>query len=710
MSGLTDMEPSRQESGWMSLLDVSRTEERISHLRFVQWVLIGGVTVWAFSQGDLAGTAAVVAAVSIAVGLAAALVTLSVARTRNVDPITTFVNNGIDVTVVSGVLIASFQGPHPNTTLALAACLGYLLVVAVSGLRYQLRSSLFAAGFAAAHALGAAIYLYLAPNPALPTQVADLVLVSVLLVASGGLAAAMVLGARSSAATFDEAERNHRRVLNQVSDGLLVCNAVGRIVDVNAAASEVLGLPRSVLVDLEASTALPGPLAKELENRWNEILHEGFIHIPNLQIDRGRGDLCDLDVTAHRIRYRGDDVVQIVLNDTTAERRLRDQTSHYARLRSVQSLASGIAHEFNNMFASIEASSYVLAEAIPKTAAESTEVEIIRSAAARAAGLVRELHDLTDVRKPNSVPLDVTVVLERALVAGRGSGSAPVRVDVDVAPDIKRLLGDEGQVVRALGNLIGCAYAAMLDGGSLKIRAENLRLEAARDELDAGDYVAIRVEDTGIGIPADMVERAFDPFSATDGRRWTGFALANVRAVVSRHGGSVDLVSNLGRGTVYTVRLPATEQPIQRGATPLPSRVSTGRKIRLLVVDDEPANRNSLARLLSTRGYEVVLAEDGRHAIETCEKHKGQFDLVLLDLVMPGLNGKDVVVALRARYPDLKVLLVTGFADQQLLEEALELGAASSATKPFDVPELLGQIQELTNREPDEPVHPVNVN
>ena len=247
-----------------------------------------------------------------------------------------------------------------------------------------------------------------------------------------------------------------------------------------------------------------------------------------------------------------------------------------------------------------------------------------------------------------------------------------------------------------LGNLVGCAYAAMLDGGSLSVTAENVTLTEAQSDLEAGDYVAIRFKDTGIGIPADMVERAFDPFFANDGRRWTGFALANVRAVVSRHGGTVDLVSNLGRGTEYTVRLPATDQPMIRGATPLPPRVTKQSKVRLLVVDDEPANRNSLARLLSTRGYEVVLAEDGRHAIEICEQHKGQFDLVLLDLVMPGLNGKDVVVALRARYPDIKVLLVTGFADQQLLEEAMELGAASSATKPFDVPELLGQIQELT--------------
>ena len=156
--------------------------------------------------------------------------------------------------------------------------------------------------------------------------------------------------------------------MNQVSDGLLVCNAVGRIVDVNAAACQVLGLPRSVLVDLEAFTALPARLAEVLERRWDETLHEGFIHIDGLQLDRGR-DVCIVDVTAHRVRYRGDDVVQIVLSDTTAQRRLDDRDSQYARLRSLQSLASGIAHEFNNMFASIEASSYVLTEAIPKTAA-----------------------------------------------------------------------------------------------------------------------------------------------------------------------------------------------------------------------------------------------------------------------------------------------------------------------------------------------------
>jgi PAS domain S-box-containing protein len=675
----------------MSLLDESRTEERVSHLRSAIVIVVALAALWAFVRGQLDGTPALSTFVFLSVGLAAPLVTLSISRTRIPPPRLVFLNNGIDISVMSGVLVASLYAN--DSTLSMAAQLGYLLMVAVSGLRFHLASSLFASGFAALQVIAVAIHLLLMSTPPSFTQVSGLVLLAVVLALAGGLVVALVLGARRSVASFDEVERIHRRVLNQVSDGLLVCNSVGRIVDVNAAASEVLGLPRGVLVDLEAFTALPGPLAKELERRWQETLAEGFVLVENLRFER-REETCSLDVAAYRVRYRGNDVVQIVLRDTTAEQRLLDQSLQNDRLESLRSLAGGIAHEFNNMFASIEASSYVLAEAIPETAPETVEVEIIRSAAARAAGLVRELRDLTDMRKPQAVPLDVPSLIERALATGQGDGS--VEVVAQIAPNVKRLLGDDGQIVRALANLIGCAHGSMLDGGTLTIRAENVLVEESREELVAGEYVSIRIEDTGIGLPADMVARAFDPFFANDGGRWTGFALANVRAVVSRHGGTVELVSNLGRGTVYTLRLPATDRPAVRGSTPLAPRAMGSKKARLLVVDDEAANRNSLARLLSTRGYEVVLAEDGRHAIEACEQCKGQFDLVLLDLVMPGLNGKDVVVALRARYPDIRVLLVTGFADQQLLEEALEVGASSCATKPFDVPQLLGQIQELT--------------
>ena len=684
------MDRTRYEPGWMSLLDVSRTEERVCYLRIVLAALIGMVTVRAVIHGELTGVALVSFGL-ICMGVAAPLLTLSVVRTRKLGTYLAYVNNAVDIGVMTGVLVAALQGQKPSIPLVMTLQFGYLLVVAISAFRMHLRSSLFAAGFGAFNVLVVAVYLHFAPTTISP---GDLVVTAVILAGAGGGGAALILGVRSSVATFDEAERIHRRVLNRVSDGLLVCDSVGRIVDVNAAANEVLGLPRDVLVGLEAFTVLPKPLASYLEMRWTETLTDGLVLAENLEL--GEPNVRVVDVAAYRVRYRGEFLVHVVLRDTTAERLLRDHRVQLSQLRSLRSFASGIAHEFNNMFASIDASSYVLSEAIPKSNPESMEVEIIRSETARATRLVRELHDLVDVHRPHAVPLDVVNVLERALVLGRGSSSgAPVTVSVEVAKDVWRLLGDEAQVVRALANLVGCAYSAMLDGGSLTIGAENVVINEPQDDLAAGEYVAIRVEDTGIGMPADRVDRAFDPFFGIDGCRWAGFALANVRAVVSRHGGTVELQSNLGCGTVYTVRLPATDQPLLRGVT-LARRETSACKVRLLVVDDEPANRNSLARLLSRQGYEVVLAEDGRDAIDKCDQHKGQFDLVLLDLVMPGLSGKDVLVVLRARYPGIKVLLVTGFADQQLLDEAVEMGAVSSATKPFDIPELLGQVQSLT--------------
>jgi PAS domain S-box-containing protein len=639
----------------------------------------------------------------LVVGLAASLVALSLARNRSPLPRFAYINGAIDVTVVTAVLVASFHGS--STTMMLAAALSYLLFSAVSALRFQLPSSLFTVALAAFEIAGAAIYLHTMMYQPPFVRVMDLILLIIVLVVTGGVVTLSVVGARKSTNASDELERIHRRVLNQVSDGLLVCNSAGRIVDSNAAASDVLGIPRGVLVGLEAYTALPGPLARELEKCWQQALVEGFVLIENLRLGRGQEDTSVLDVAVYRVRYEGDDVIQILLRDATAEQRLLEQTQRSDRLYSLQSLAGGVAHEFNNMFASIEASSYVLAESIPKDAPESMEVEIIRSATARATGLVRELRDLIDTQSPHAVPLDVAALIDRAVTLGKGESNVEVLVHIDSG--IKRVLGDEGQLERAFANLVGCSYASMLDGGTLRIHASSDSLSLPKG-LAPGQYVAITIEDTGIGIPADMVPRAFEPMFSSDGGRWTGLALANARAVITRHGGVISLESSVGKGTSYFVFLPATDRPAVKALRPVTAPSSHKDKIRLLVVDDEAANRNSLARLLSTRGYEVVLAEDGRRAIEACEQCDGRFDLVLLDLVMPGLNGKDVVVALRARYPSIRVLLVTGFADEQLVEEAMKLGAASFASKPFDVPQLLSQIQQLTSgsRESDRPAMP----
>jgi two-component system cell cycle sensor histidine kinase/response regulator CckA len=245
--------------------------------------------------------------------------------------------------------------------------------------------------------------------------------------------------------------------------------------------------------------------------------------------------------------------------------------------------------------------------------------------------------------------------------------------------------------------LVAHAYDAMLDGGTLTITArESTAAEIAEAGLPPGDWVTLTFRDTGIGMPADVAKGAFDPLHAAAGiGRGPVPTLPSVRAIVSRHGGSVTLESSVGLGSVFAVRLPAAAPAVEPAPVPPPAESEPRRSLRLLVVDDEPANRTSLSRLLSFRGHEVLLAEDGPCAIRVAEDNKGKIDLVLLDLLMPGMNGKEVLTALRARCPDLKVMMVTGYAEQQLVDESLELGAVGVAYKPFEVEKLFEQVQRL---------------
>jgi CheY-like chemotaxis protein len=235
----------------------------------------------------------------------------------------------------------------------------------------------------------------------------------------------------------------------------------------------------------------------------------------------------------------------------------------------------------------------------------------------------------------------------------------------------------------------------MLDGGTLRVAACNERV-LGDGALPPGDYVRIEVSDTGIGMPAEVAAKAFDPLAQGDDGGVARVGLANVRSTVVRHKGRVELKSAVGQGTTVSLLLPAGPSSAEDRERTAQERRAIGKGRKLLVVDDEPANRTSLARLLTLRGYEVLLADDGASAIRIAGEQGGRIDLVLLDLLMPEMNGKEVLEALRASHPSLKVLLVTGYSEHAMVQEAIEIGVAAVAYKPFDVPALLGQVQQLT--------------
>lgn len=697
----------RPEFDWMSALEVSRAEERIFRVRSILFAGIALLTGGAAVVGAVPASSLPPVLAVLAVGGLASWLTISHARKHRVSPIHAYVNNTIDITAITGVAAGSILSESHHAALLSPIHLAYFLVIIGSATRFHVASTLYAAALATAEYAAVAVWIHNHPGWASSQHALDvfvhpgsLAVRGAMLLAAGGIATYLIQRVKAAVMASHAAQKLHARVVNEISDGLLVFDEAARIVEANAAASDLIGVPRSVLLDLEAATVLPDPLWSVLHERWPRILAEGVAAAEGIQIPRDGLPSRFVDIDARSVSLHDETIVRVVLRDVTAEQSLWEKDSHYKRLTAVRNLATAMSHEFNNILSSIEASAFVLSEAIPADSPEREEVKIIRTAAGRATTLVREIADLTDTRRPHSGPVDVSRVVDKALVAGKPAEAGPVMVSAEIEQDILNVVGDEGQLVRALAKIIGAAYGAMLDGGKLTITAQNHRLSARTRDLPAGDYVQVEVADTGIGMPADMIERAFEPFPHGESRRWTGFALAGARAVVSRHGGTIDLTSSLGHGTTFRILLPATRRSTaEHPASKRPDAVAS-RKARLLVVDDDAGSRRSLARVLATRGYEIHLAEDGRTALDMCESEKGAFDLVLLDMVMPGLTGRDVLAALRSRFPSIKVLVVTGDADEAIAEEALQLGASGVTHKPFDVLRLFDQVRSLTASPP----------
>ena len=186
-----------------------------------------------------------------------------------------------------------------------------------------------------------------------------------LLLLAGGVTVLLIRRVKDAVLTSQAAQKLHARVVNEISDGLLVCDVDGRIVEANAAASDLLGVPRSVLVGLDAATVLPDPLWSILHERWARILSDGEAKADGVQIPRDRGATRFVDVDARCVRVQEDTIVRVVLRDVTAEQSLWEKDSHYKRLAAMRQLATTMSHEFNNILSSIEASAFVLHEAIP---------------------------------------------------------------------------------------------------------------------------------------------------------------------------------------------------------------------------------------------------------------------------------------------------------------------------------------------------------
>ncbi|HWB40774.1 MAG TPA: ATP-binding protein, partial [Gemmatimonadales bacterium] len=398
----------------------------------------------------------------------------------------------------------------------------------------------------------------------------------------------------------------------------------------------------------------------------------------------------------------------IVLNQDVSEqraaeealRRSEEQLRQAQKMEAVGQLAGGIAHDFNNLLTAILSYCDLLLQEVRQNDPIRSDVEQIRQAGQRAAGLTRQLLAFSrrQVLQPkvlslNSVIADTDGMLRRLL-------GADIVLDMSYDPGLWYVLADPGQIEQVLVNLVVNARDAMPQGGRLAVSTSNREFAADSanrpNGLRAGSYVAIEVSDTGAGIDPANHARIFEPFYTTkDPGKGTGLGLSTVYGIVQQSGGQITVESALGRGATFTVFLPRHIGGDPAPASKVDRRRLPGGTETLLLVEDEAAVRSSARRLLERQGYHVLEARHGADALRIAEESSRPIDLVVTDLVMPEMGGKELAERLRAHRPGLKVLFMSGYTEKVITAGGVMPPNTGFVEKPFTVEQLMRRLREI---------------
>jgi len=369
-------------------------------------------------------------------------------------------------------------------------------------------------------------------------------------------------------------------------------------------------------------------------------------------------------------------------------RQLEEQLQHSQRMEAVGRLAGGIAHDFNNVLTAVLGSIELLLLDAPPDRPHREELDIIRDAATRAKDLIRQLlaFSARQVLQPMVVDLnhlvkDIAKMLRRLI-------GEDVALETTLAPGLGAVRVDTGQIEQVLVNLAVNARDAMPQGGRLAIATGNIELDGTRASPAAtvppGRYVLLQVSDTGAGMDALVQAHVFEPFFTTKPRgKGTGLGLATVYGIVRQSGGHITLDSALGQGATFRIYLPRVEAPLDaaRGSSPVVAPAAGNETI--LVAEDERLVRVLAQKVLERAGYRVVVAVGGADALALAERHDGPIHLLLTDVVMPEMNGRDLARRLAALRPGVRVLYMSGYADEAVAQHGVLDPGTAFLQKPF---------------------------
>jgi PAS domain S-box-containing protein len=500
-----------------------------------------------------------------------------------------------------------------------------------------------------------------------------------------------------------ESERRYRALADAAHDSIFIVTPDGRIAYANAASVARFSLRPDQVVGRRLHDVFAPAVADEMWCEVSTVFASGDRHYVEARFDTPAGELW---LGTWLVPMSDDaatpDAVLGVARDLTDRKLLEREYAQAQKMEAIGRLAGGIAHDFNNLLTAILGYSELLLERVRQDPALVADVEEVRAAGERASRLTRQL--LAFSRKQNLAPqllsLD-TVVKDLHKMLGRVLGE-DIHIAIESVPALQQVTADPSQVEQIILNLAVNARDAMPRGGTLRIATANVIIDREyrrrhQDVLE-GAYVSLVVQDSGVGMTPEVLARAFEPFFTTKpAGKGTGLGLATVYGIVKQSRGYITIDSELGRGTMVTIYLPAVEAP-EGPAKSAPRAVAESGTETILLVEDEPGLRRLMQRTLERLGYSVLMTNDVWHALDVAERYAGPIHLLLSDVVMPGLSGPDLAQRLVRVRPEVAVLYVSGFPHHA----AGGSGSVGSRTcflaKPFTPQLLAAKVRQCLDR------------
>lgn len=486
-------------------------------------------------------------------------------------------------------------------------------------------------------------------------------------------------------------------IVDSMPSVLVGVNADGEVTQWNKMAEQTTQLPAVAAKGKKLADVFP-PMATELWKitesiRTREVITE--LQKPRQSKDGVKYD----DIIIYPLIANGVEGVVIRIDDVSEKVQLEEQLTHSHKMDAIGQLAGGVAHDFNNMLGAINGAAQLLKS--PHRGLDQKGigyVDMIMQSVTRAADLTAQLLAFGRKGKTTSTAVDIHAVVDDALAIFARTIDKKIKLTVAKDAANHAVIGDNTQLQSALMNLGINAAHAMPDGGEIFVGTKNILLnksycDACLFDIEPGEYIQVEVRDTGCGIPLEQQQKIFEPFFTTKKQgEGTGLGLAAVYGTVQGHRGAINVYSEVGAGTIFQLFLPCSGEAILPRDASMEVVTGVG---KILLVDDENLIRIVGKNMLEEMGYEVFLAENGREAVEIFQKEPAAIDLVILDMIMPEMNGRDTFAKMREIDKNCQVIISSGFSKDESLDELKNLGLAGFIRKPYRDYELSRLVAEV---------------